>query len=515
MPLLAFIALLFLSALTLTLALTPVVRALARWVGAVDVPDAGRRLHSRPIPKLGGIAVFVTFYAVGFGLVPLGDSSAATAAAELAGKCFLPATLILLLGIADDLWSVKPWMKLAVQIAAALLICWHPELRIAKLSNPFGMTIGGIGILSLPLTVVWIVLITNAFNIVDGVDGLASGVAVIATTCLFVAAIQLPDAFIPLLAAPLAGALIGFLRYNFNPASIFLGDSGSLFVGFLIAVLSLASETKSSTAIAVAAPLLSLAIPLLETGASTVRRFLRGQPIWEADSNHFHHQLLKQGLSAKHAALILYAGSALFGVASLLMVDSTRLVGAFVTILLVVLAWLGIQRLGYAEFDEVHYALKRGFLYQRRIIQHSILVRKLGEDLRGVHTLVAAWPLLTNAVNQLGFARVRLLMDGGTPSDVRRLEGCPDWLSGASAPDGGWLKTSVHVEAPGYPPTRLELWRSRDEEPLHSELAILLDVINGEFSRLFAEQGGNGGTPAYDLTFTPEPHPGATLTRRI
>ena len=487
MSLLGFSGALFVSALIATLALTPVVRAFARRIGAVDHPDGSRKLHHRPVPKLGGIAVFCGFYlAIAVALPYWEGTAAAAAAASLASRCFLPALLILFLGIADDLWPVKPWMKVAIQIVAALLICWHPDLRIAKLSNPFGMTIGGIGILSVPLTVVWIVLITNAFNLVDGVDGLASGVAFVSIACLFLAAIQLPDSYVPLLIAPLAGALMGFLRYNFAPASIFLGDSGSLSIGFLIAVISLAGETKSSAAIAVAAPLLSLAVPLLETGVSMLRRFLRGQPLSQGDSSHIHHQLLKRGFSARRAALVLYAGAALFGAASLLLVDSTRVVGGLVTIVLVIVAWLGIQQLGYSEFTEVHHAFKRGFVYQRRIIQNSILVRNLAEDLRGVSTAAEGWPLLVDVLDQLGFARARVVGDE-LPAVGDGLASL-DWVSperyGASAADQ-WLNASVHVNGTG-PDARVELWRSRAEDPLHSELAVLFDVISREFPRLLA-----------------------------
>jgi UDP-GlcNAc:undecaprenyl-phosphate GlcNAc-1-phosphate transferase len=511
MPILASAALLFLSALLLTLALTPAVRAAAAGLGAVDYPDEKRKIHTQPIPKLGGIGIFVAFYTVALGILPFVQSDAAVAAVDLARRCFVPACLILILGICDDLWPVKPWMKLAVQILAALLICWYPDLRIAKLSNPFGMTIGGFGVLSIPLTVVWIVLITNAFNIVDGVDGLASGVAVVTTTCLFVAAIQLPTAFIPLLAAPLGGALVGFLRYNFQPASIFLGDSGSLFVGFLIAILSLASETKSSAAIAVAAPLLSLALPLIETVVSMLRRLLRGQPIWEADSGHIHHQLIKKGLSVRRAALVLYAGSAMFGAGSLLL-DSNRLVGAVITIALVVVAWLGIRQLGYSEFTEVHHALKRGFLFQRRIIQNSIIVRKLSEDLQRVQTPAAAWPLLIDVIERLRFARARFVVDVAHEGRVAtcEVEGCPNWVSNTSHAAGGdWLKASVHIDAGGLSPMRIELWRSSEEEPLHSELAILFDVINGEFPRLFGDKRSGGPNSTYDVTFDPEAHSSA------
>jgi UDP-GlcNAc:undecaprenyl-phosphate GlcNAc-1-phosphate transferase len=485
MSVISFSAILFLSAVALALALTPAVRAFARHTGAVDHPDVNRKLHAAPVPKLGGIAIVSTFYLVVFGILPLWDAPAAAAATDLAGRLFFPAILILLLGIADDLWGVKPWMKVAVQIVAALMICWYPDLRIAKMSNPFGITIFGVGILSIPFTIAWIVLITNAFNIVDGVDGLASGVAVIATACLFLAAVDRPELYIPLLVAPLGGALVGFLKYNFAPASIFLGDSGSMSVGFLIAVLSVAAETKSSTAIAVAAPLLSLALPLTETAVSMLRRFLRGQPFWEADSAHIHHQLLKRGLSARRAALLLYGGSALFGVASLLMVDSSRVVGGLVTITLVIAAWLGIQQLGYSEFTEVHHALKRGFLYQRRIIQNSIFVRKLGDDLRTVDTLQDAWPLLIGVVDQLRFARMRLITAAGDSAG----DALQDWTADGRPVDGSAadsLRISVHLDVAGQPATRIELWRSHDEDALHSELAALFDVISRELPRIIA-----------------------------
>jgi UDP-GlcNAc:undecaprenyl-phosphate GlcNAc-1-phosphate transferase len=504
MSVIAFSAILFAAALAFALVLTPVVRAGARKLGALDHPDGNRKLHSTPIPKLGGVAVFGGVYIVIAALLPLHDSAAAGAAIRLAWQCFPAALLVLGLGMADDLWPLKPWMKVLVQVIAALMICSYPELRIAKMSNPFGLTVGGIGILSIPLTIVWIVLITNAFNIVDGVDGLASGVAFVATACLFLAAIQRPDDYTALLVAPLAGALVGFLRYNFAPASIFLGDSGSLLLGFLIAVLSVAGENKSSTAIAIAAPMLFLALPLGETGVSILRRFLRGQPIWHADTGHFHHQLIRRGFSARRAALILYAGSGLFGAASLLLYSS-RVVGGVVTITMVIVAWVGIQQMGYSEFSEVKRAFARGLFYQRRIIQNSIRVRKLLEDLRRVHSLVDAWPVVIEALDTLRFARVALV----TPPPVTwkasgvSIESFPEWTSpGAMATGADCLKTSVHVDVPGLGEIRLELWRSRQEDPLHSEFPVLLDVLSQELPRILRTAGTSLREPTpYGVTF--------------
>jgi UDP-GlcNAc:undecaprenyl-phosphate GlcNAc-1-phosphate transferase len=387
----------------------------------------------------------------------------------------------------DDLWEVKPLPKVAVQLIAAGWICAYPDLRIVLMSNPFGETFGSLGVLSIPLTLFWIVLITNAFNIVDGIDGLASGVAFVATACLFVASVQGNDPYLPLLVAPLGGALIGFLRYNFNPASIFLGDSGSLWIGFLIAVFSIAGYNKSTTAIAVSAPLLFLALPLLEIAVSMVRRFLRGQPIWEADASHIHHQLLKRGFTAKRAVLVLYMGSGLFGLASLFLVGSepNRIAGGVITVTLVVTASLGLQQLGYTELTEVGHAFRRGFLYQRRIIRNNIIVRKLKEDLNDAASFEDAWPLLVEVADGLYFSRAELVMTPVGSSDLAAGETAEhtnqwcwtaeDRLAGSVEAD--WSVISVHLGTPGQPATRLELWRSRQEEPLHSELPVLVDVI--------------------------------------
>jgi UDP-GlcNAc:undecaprenyl-phosphate/decaprenyl-phosphate GlcNAc-1-phosphate transferase len=489
MPVIAISAVLFITALACALVLTPVVRQRAHKYGVVDHPDGQRKLHSTPIPRLGGIAVFCAFYLTIAFFLPLINNPVARFASDLATRTFVPSVAILLLGVADDLWNVRPWTKIAVQVLAGAWICWYPDLRIAFLWHPFGLTEGAVGAFSIPLTLAWIILITNAFNIVDGMDGLASGVAFVATTCLFVASIQRPDAFAPLLVAPLAGALLGFLRYNFNPASIFLGDSGSLWLGFQIAVLSIASQNKSSTAVAVASPLLSLALPLIETSVSTVRRFLRGQPIWQPDAGHIHHQLLKQGISARQAAIVLYAASGLFGAASLLVGDandSTRTLGGVITLALVALSWLGIQNLGYSEFAEVNHAFRRGFLYQRRIIQNNILIRKLLDDLRGEEQMERAWPLLVQVVDQLAFSRMDLATD--EPGRLRKAwdhDVIRSWTSEERYQvQGDWSIISVHLVSEGRPLGRVDLWRSRQEPPLHSELPALLDVIAEQLPRL-------------------------------
>jgi UDP-GlcNAc:undecaprenyl-phosphate GlcNAc-1-phosphate transferase len=266
---------LFVLAFFVSLCLTPTVRAAARWGGVVDLPDGRRRVHSRSIPRLGGVAIFAAFYCSLWALAGSLEHPEIHETHRLASAMFVPSLLVLLLGVADDLWSVGPAMKIAAQLIAGLLIYYHMGIRIEFLTNPFTGT-ATLALLSLPATLFWIVLVTNAFNIVDGMDGLAAGVGFIALSCMFLVSLQMGNMAIALVVAPLAGAVLGFLRYNFNPASIFLGDSGSLFLGFQLAVLSIVGSQKSSTAIAVTAPLFILALPLVETAISTVRRFLRG-----------------------------------------------------------------------------------------------------------------------------------------------------------------------------------------------------------------------------------------------
>ncbi len=465
----------FLSALTLTLVLTPLARAAARRVGVLDSPDGVRKLHATPVPKLGGVAVFVAYFGTLWVGLRFAPADVAGPASELAAKLFGPALLVLALGIVDDLRGARPIVKLAVQLVAAAWVCTYPDLRILTLTNPLGES-SVLGMLSIPATVFWIILVTNAFNIVDGMDGLASGVAFVATVILYVTSLQRDLLMLALVAAPLGGGLLGFLRYNFNPASIFLGDSGSLWLGFVLSVLAIAGSQKSSTAIALAAPLLTFALPVVETVTSTLRRFLSGRPIFEADSGHIHHQLQRQGLSARQAALLLYLASGVFGACSLLFINTNAAVVGVTTLALGVLAWWGIQRLGYYEFDEIGHALRRGLLYQRTIVRNSIVTRRLPEALAECVSMDEAWPNLVEVVQQLGFVAAELRLDRGGASDAVDVR-AKAWrvASDRSVPE---VVFAVHLLDGGARVGELVLARPANAGPLHSELALLVDATS-------------------------------------
>ncbi|MCA9581655.1 MAG: undecaprenyl/decaprenyl-phosphate alpha-N-acetylglucosaminyl 1-phosphate transferase, partial [Myxococcales bacterium] len=278
----------FAVALVLAGVLTPVVRRIAIHYGAVDSPGE-RRVNVRKIPRLGGLAVFVAFF------LPLGtlfalDSQVASvlfsnplrAVGLLAG-----AAIVTTLGAWDDLRGVRAWHKLGIQTVAAI-VAFACDFRIDAIALP-GLGNLQMGIFALPVTVLWIVAIINALNLIDGLDGLAGGVAFFVCVTNFVVASLHGSSLVMLTAACLAGALLGFLWYNFNPASIFMGDSGSMFLGFILATMSmLGASVKSSTTVAMLVPLVALGLPIMDTLLAMVRRWLERRPIFSPDKGHIH-----------------------------------------------------------------------------------------------------------------------------------------------------------------------------------------------------------------------------------
>ncbi len=334
------------SSLLIALILTPICRELfLRW-NLVDVPDQRRRLHTRPIPRLGGIPVALAFVASYLLLlaIPLHGGEIVSRGMGTITRLLPAVVLVFAVGLIDDLITLNPWAKLIGQIAASAT-AWALGVRVTMLH---GFRFNDAA--SLAVTMLWLLACTNAFNLIDGIDGLAAGIGLVATLTTLIAALFQKNTGLVFATIPLAGALLGFLRYNFNPATIFLGDCGSLLIGFLLGCYGVIWGQKSATLIGVTAPLMALAVPLLEVGLSIVRRFLRGQPIFGADRGHIHHRLLDRGLTPRRVVLLLYACTGLFAALSLLATMYHASYGGIAVVLFCGVAWFGIQNLNYAEF---------------------------------------------------------------------------------------------------------------------------------------------------------------------
>lgn len=316
----------FVIAFLLALIIVPTVRRICLKKGIVDIPNE-RKVHKNPIPRLGGVAIWLCTILTFIILVlinwnyPYGNG--------LSG-ILVGGSIMFLLGLVDDLYDLSPKFKLVVQVGAAL-VAFLLGVKIEVLCNPFGGTFH-LGLLSLPVTVIWLVGISNAMNFIDGVDGLAGGVSTICAITLAVVAIYTNQPISAVLASILAGSMMGFLVFNFNPARIFMGDSGALFAGFALAGLSVTGVLKSLT-VTILLPLLILAVPIIDISYSVIRRLLEGSNLMKADANHIHHKLLKAGLSHNRTAAALYLVCAAAGSIATIMVGAQRV---YLSILLVV-----------------------------------------------------------------------------------------------------------------------------------------------------------------------------------
>lgn len=290
----AYYWLIFTAGLAVSLTVTPLVRALAIRVGVVDQPGA-RRVHRSPIPLLGGAAVWA-----GFALPVLVFCDLRPPVVGLLAGGFV----VLLVGLIDDVISLRPWQKLLGQILSAVILAALGG-RIEFLTNPFGGMIY-LSHLGVPLTILWVVALTNIVNFVDGIDGLAAGISAITCLTVFAVAILNNQPYVAPLALILAGSAIGFLKYNLHPASIFMGDAGAMFLGYTIAGISVIGAVKGATTLALAIPAAALALPILDTALVIVGRISQGSPFYAADNRHLHHCLLNMGLDQRQAAAYMY-----------------------------------------------------------------------------------------------------------------------------------------------------------------------------------------------------------------
>src|SRR6266446_8943079 len=371
--------------------------------GWVAPPLQDRDLHETPLPRLGGVSIFLSFL-ISLGIALLASRHFPGLVSgpflQVLLTILVPGTIVFVLGIYDDIYSVGPYTKFAVQAVAAIML-FASGLRILDLPVLFGARHLAWPI-GLPITVLWVIGITNAFNLIDGLDGLAAGSALFSTLVVFVVAIFSGSLLVSLLTIALAGAILGFLRFNFNPATIFLGDCGSLFIGFMLSALALQGMQKSPTIVAVAIPVVSFGLPILETALSVVRRLISGRPIFTADKEHIHHKLLQRGLSQRQVVIILYGASAIFAMLSLFLLWPTGSTLGLVLAVVGIGIWFGVQRLGYLEFGELRRVAQRT-MEQREIFVNNLSIRRATEELKGARDSAELCHILKSAFSTNDF----------------------------------------------------------------------------------------------------------------
>ncbi len=308
----------FMISLLVSFASTPIASAIARKVGAVDKPNK-RRINKVPIPRMGGMAIF-------FGFIVAVLCFAEMSAPEIRG-ILLGSVMIVVLGALDDVYQLPAIVKFVVQILVAVFVIWH-GVDVTIVTNPFpgGSEYIHLGIWGYPLTALWIVGVTNAVNLIDGLDGLAVGTSAIACMALFIIALFTGEVNMALLLIAVIGACLGFLPYNSHPAKIFMGDTGSTFLGFIMATVSVQGLLKSYAVVTVAIPILILGLPIFDTSFAILRRIIKHQPVFAPDRGHLHHRLLDHGYNQKQAVHILYVISASLSLLAIVMlfVNSAR-----------------------------------------------------------------------------------------------------------------------------------------------------------------------------------------------
>lgn len=329
----------FLIAASVTYVFTPIVEKLAFTIGAVDEPNA-RRINQRPVANIGGVAIYLGFLAVALLLFKYD--------LKLLG-IIISSTLMLIIGLIDDIKNISAKYKLVWQIIAALVLISF-GIKIQFVTNPLGGMLY-LGKLSIPFTVFWLVGITNTVNLIDGLDGLAAGICTIAALTLFGVAMQEARFLIMVSAIAIAGSCLGFLQYNFNPAQIFMGDTGSQFLGFLLATIAAMGALKSAATMALVIPILALGVPIFDTVFAIVRRHQCGKPIFKADKGHIHHKLLELGLTHKQAVLVVYLVSISLGLIALAINGASELQALFILFTITIILLYGSYKLEIIRFN--------------------------------------------------------------------------------------------------------------------------------------------------------------------
>ena len=471
----------FLLALMVGAVLTIVVRNLAVMLGWFDQTRSSRKVHRRPVPRLGGVAIVLAFNAPITALLFV-DSGVALIfrqQRDLILGLYLGGFAIAALGLYDDLYGAGARLKFSVQTAVALLL-YFIGFRIEILSWPFGPPLA-LGALALPFTVMWIVGVINAMNLVDGLDGLAGGVALFVVLTNLILALSRNDVLVSLAMAALGGAILGFLIFNFNPASIFMGDTGSMFLGFILAALAVKSSTKSDTTVAMLVPIIALGLPIMDTFLAVVRRALLGRSLFDADKDHIHHRLMSRlRLSQRGAVLVLYGLCCLVALTALGLAFANGVQSAMLLISVSVVAFVLMRKLGYLDLREG----RASTVIRHRNQQLRNLLREVVRNVQASANLSDLWNSIRPVAEELGAARLQLRIDESAGTSREGILFEIERECGTSFPVDAQVQLTHGERSMGY---LVATWRDgraeidRDEE---LGLELIADAVAAMVARL-------------------------------
>lgn len=412
--LLTWLAIIFVLAICTSLLITPLVISGAAALKLYDKPDGGRRVHSVAVPRLGGVSVFIGTAAIT--ILPLTSiaKSFPSLDAQFLGGVFLGSAILFLVGLVDDVRGLSAGTKFAAQVVAAA-VAWYFGARLDMVAMGYGIGVPT-GYLGLPLAMLWIVGVTNTFNFIDGLNGLATGIAIVASITIVAVALTLGNIVVVVPAVALTGALIGFLHFNFPSARIFLGDSGSQSIGFVLAVLAMRGSVNSAGAVLVIVPVLAVFVPLMDGALAIVRRWLRKVPLSGADARHVHHRLLALGISPARTAIVLWSLAAGMSAFGLLIALTAPFVAASVAILglvsVVVLLIYGTNVLSYHELMVAGEVIMSAPSRARRVISDQILALDVTASVYNAKSLDEVAHIVSHSAVQFGFLGMELSGDG-------------------------------------------------------------------------------------------------------
>lgn len=467
----------FLMSLVFGLGLTPLAGRLGLRVGAVD------RTKGVPIPRAGGVAIALAsmLALLLLGLVWSPVRSLVAFSGEVFWAGWIGAVAIVVMGVVDDIHRLKALPKLAVEVGVAVFL-YYSGIRAGTVWLPLGIVEFG-PVIGLAFTVLWIVGITNAFNLMDGIDGAAAGAGVFALLAMFVVSVSLDRPLVALIAVALAGATLGFLPFNFPPARIYLGDAGSLLLGYMLATLAIRGSVRGTAIVSIAIPLVAFGVPVMDTIIAVVRRGARGAPLFKGDREHLHHRLLTIGLTNRQALGVLYVVCGAFALGSMLFLNPNVRGIAVVLAMIGTIAWLAVRYLRLHEFFELARVAQRG-MSATRAIAFNVQLRRAADQLDAVQSWDEIVALLARLFAESEFDAVRLIVQRkDQPRHEYRLEGGEVVEQRRPIADDEW---GVHLPFQiGQDGTRAELavFRRYGRTALLTDVNLIVETLRPSLSR--------------------------------